>query len=132
MSNTTPEVQVAQEPKLFEWADMKLRCTCGHEQTLGENIQGGIRFDLYATDKHTLGLMCESCSTKLELFFVEATNPPKEEEQDEQSTTEQVEEPAETADAAHGGGKQESATVEAGQVEEKEIKNESVSETSKA
>jgi predicted nucleic acid-binding Zn-ribbon protein len=86
--------------KIYEFGDLVLTCSCGHTATIGENIQGGVRYDLYATDKHNLTLQCANCNHSIKLSFVEAANPPIEDVESEAVTEEdtKVESEAPTTD----------------------------------
>ena len=56
--------------EVYKVGHLKFRChCCKHEYTIEENVQGGIRFDLYATNKHKLVLACPQCKATLEMFF---------------------------------------------------------------
>jgi len=76
---------------LFDYADFKLKCNCGHVQTMRENVQGGLALQLYCTDYHSLTLACEKCGNTLTAFFEEASNPPVQ-------TIEEIMEDVETLD----------------------------------
>lgn len=85
MSDKVNEIveQVAEEaqaPRVFEYGDFATECfQCGHKKVLHENIQGGLRFDLYAAEGQEMVIACEECGNKMKLYFQEAANPPKEE-----------------------------------------------------
>ena len=122
-----------EEIKRFEYGDMYVECACGHEQMIAEAVPGGVRFDVYTTDKHDVTLMCTKCNSKLRLFFKEAANPPQPEQPDGENS-ESPNEPTEVQESddstSEDSGRTEPATQEA--EETKEINNEPVPETSKA
>lgn len=124
-------VQTAPVTK-YEFGDMYVECKCGHEQLVAENVPGGIRFDVYTTDKHDIALMCSKCGAKLRLFFKEAANPPQPKEEDgkDSESTNEPTEVQESNDKANEDG----GTVEQGApvAEEKEVNNEPVPKTNKA
>lgn len=56
--------------EVFKVGNLKFKChCCGHEYVIEEGVQGGIRFDLYATNKHKLALACPQCKAVLEMYF---------------------------------------------------------------
>lgn len=122
-------------PVVFPYGDLYVSCSaCGKESLLSANIPGGISFDLYSTDKHTLRLVCPACESSHMLFFKEAANPPKEEENDVKGIDlEQVQEAASATTENSGAVEStESGSVqeEAGKPAEKEEINEPVSKDS--
>lgn len=64
------------KPIIYEQADLKLQCTCGHTTVLETNVpKGAMRYEVYTVEGSTLPLMCEECGHKLTLFFDPAENP---------------------------------------------------------
>jgi len=58
--------------KVFKVGDLNFKChACGHTYVIEEGVQGGIRFDLYTTNKHKLALACPQCKAVLEMYFTE-------------------------------------------------------------
>lgn len=110
---TLEEPIVPQRPVIYEQADLKLGCSCGHVTTIETNVpKGAMRYEVYTVQGSTLPLMCESCGNKLTLYFDEAENPTV---TDEQPTVEPVQEiDAETTET--------SGEVESGsEIQEEEI-----------
>ena len=62
-------------PTQFEYADFKMRCSCGHIHTIDTQVQGMLRFDMHTTDMHNMLLQCPACGHELELYFTEAEAP---------------------------------------------------------
>lgn len=65
------------DPVVYEYGDFTIKCSCGHEEVLEANIQGGLQFTVFTTDTHNLRLKCSECGHELELFFAPAANPPQ-------------------------------------------------------
>lgn len=86
------DVEEPREPdfKIFERGDFHMRCSCGFETQLAENVEGGMQYVIPATDKHTLDVMCPECNTKIQFYFTENTtaNEEKDEEVLQESQTE--------------------------------------------
>jgi len=56
--------------EVYKVGDLNFKChSCGHSYVIEEGIQGGIRFDLYATSKHKLVMACPNCKAVMEMFF---------------------------------------------------------------
>ena len=57
----------------FEFGDLYIKCSCGHEEKFIPGIEG-IQVVLPATNKHNLKIVCSKCKHKLSLFFKESEN----------------------------------------------------------
>lgn len=69
VNKETPKTEEALE--VYKVANLMFKChACGHEHMVEEGINGGVRFDLYATNKHKLSLACPQCKAVLEMYFV--------------------------------------------------------------
>lgn len=87
--------QEEKEIKVFNYGDFHLKChNCGHDEIVAKNVKGGLRMDIYTTDQHKLIMECSECGAKLEYYFTEAANPPKEEEDEDKD--EEVQDKVET------------------------------------
>lgn len=116
-----------ENPKVYQYADFTFKChSCGNEVTLIENVKGGLRYDLYATDQHRLKVTCNQCGNSLELFFKEAANPPIE---DEETQDEEVQ--SETPEDIEVSGEEEALKTESGTELKEESEDEQVPEESK-
>ena len=79
----TPEVaseltQEIKQPVVYAAGDLCIKCfKCSATNTLQENIVGGLRFDMYATDQHKIILQCPTCGNRMELFYVESAQTPE-------------------------------------------------------
>ena len=61
-----------EELKVFQEANLVFKChCCGNTNTVEEGVKGGIRFDLYTTNKHKLVMACSQCKAMLEMYFEE-------------------------------------------------------------
>lgn len=68
VENKTSEIEIPLE--VYKVGNLIFKChCCKYEYTVEENVQGGIRFDLYATNKHRLSLACPQCKAVLEMYF---------------------------------------------------------------
>ena len=69
-----PQVEYKKEEtplEVYDVANLKFKChCCGNEQIIEQDVQGGIRFDLYTTNKHKLVMACSQCKAMLEMSFV--------------------------------------------------------------
>lgn len=69
-----PQVESKKEEtplEVYDIANLKFKChCCGNEQIIEQDVQGGIRFDLYTTNKHKLVMACSQCKAMLEMSFV--------------------------------------------------------------
>lgn len=69
-----PQVKTKKEEtplEVYDIANLKFKChCCGNEQIIEQDVQGGIRFDLYTTNKHKLVMACSQCKAMLEMSFV--------------------------------------------------------------
>ena len=69
-----PQVEYKKEEtplEVYDIANLKFKChCCGNEQIIEKDVQGGIRFDLYTTNKHKLVMACSQCKAMLEMSFV--------------------------------------------------------------
>lgn len=69
VTKETPKTEEALE--VYKVANLVFKChACGHEHVVEEGVSGGVRFDLYATNKHKLALACPQCKAVLEMYFV--------------------------------------------------------------
>lgn len=97
MEQVVPEVatEIAQEikePVVYRAGDLCIKCfKCSAVNTLQENVNGGLRFDMYTTDQHKIILRCPTCGNKMELFYTESKEVEILEEVTENPTTENVE-----------------------------------------
>lgn len=80
-------------PIQFDYADFKMRCSCGNIQTIDEKVKGLLQFNMYTTDMHNMLLVCPACNHELELFFTEAEAPVQEEDPSEEVVKEEKDEP---------------------------------------
>lgn len=61
-----------EELKVFQEANLVFKChCCGNTNTVEKGVKGGIRFDLYTTNKHKLVMACSQCKAMLEMYFEE-------------------------------------------------------------
>jgi len=61
--------------KVYKVGDLNFKChSCGHTYVIEEGVQGGIRFDLYTTNKHKLAMACPQCKAVMEMFFTEGND----------------------------------------------------------
>ena len=68
VNEVTPKMEEALE--IYKVANLMFKChSCKHEHVVEEGITGGVRFDLYATNKHKLALACPQCKAVLEMYF---------------------------------------------------------------
>ena len=80
MEQVVPEVatEIAQEikePVVYRAGDLCIKCfKCSAVNTLQENVNGGLRFDMYTTDQHKIILRCPTCGNKMELFYTESAS----------------------------------------------------------
>lgn len=70
----TPKKEIPLE--VYKVANLVSKCyACGHEHVVEENITGGIKFELYATNKHKLALACPNCKAVIALYFTKVEEP---------------------------------------------------------
>jgi len=56
--------------EVYKTANLMFKChSCGHSYVMEEGISGGVRFDIYATNKHKLVLACPRCKAVMEMYF---------------------------------------------------------------
>lgn len=67
------DIPVCPQPsyKVYDNADFMLKCSCGAEKMIAENISGGMQYVVPATDSHTLDIQCPECLTKITFYFKE-------------------------------------------------------------
>jgi glutaredoxin len=65
------KAKVEESPlEVYKVGDLMFKChACGHEHVMQEGITGGVRFDIYTTNKHKLSLACPQCKAVLEVYF---------------------------------------------------------------
>ena len=95
MSNQEQEVVGAESPVEFEYGDLHVKCSCGHDNLVHANISTGINLYLINRSDSYIKLQCEECNHLMEMMLLPAINPPI---QDVEPIVEEVVEPIETQD----------------------------------
>jgi hypothetical protein len=67
----------ATKPKVFEYGDLSIVCSCGATQTLEKGMQQGLQIILTTRSDSFVQLRCDKCPADIKLCFLEGVEPAK-------------------------------------------------------